>query len=456
MTNQPFPVLYAGDFMRKADRVLSVLKNLDLGKTITSQLMTPAACMEVAEFNECLKATQVAELKTYTGNLLQCTPTLDTYIERFKKMKDWLYQSYNPDSIWPEGIQYSDYIEKEEFKNAHSTDLNVLECIKKSDIVDRIQCEENDYYSKYIWTDDGVQEIEPRMKGEPRNFREEIDTWANSLRPNISILVYILLYLCKDTIAYIIQLKAIVDTPSADALARGMEQMFSSYLAYYWMEEQAKIETDIELLLREYDEEDKEGITNALIEFYEDLREDKKPFPQDYSFVQLWHKHLSKAKTPETYLAFAEEMLFKWNAYKSFFKDGVLSRCFYEIQIDEYISYELRELRKSGRKKHQYQTKESNEILTDIPDTEQELINKLVPLFNSEEEAKKFPNRIKGLDDKKITKLVNQLWEKGVIADTTTKQDLWQVLHDARLYTKGISTWNGQVNKPPKRKTKTS
>lgn len=78
----------------------------------------------------------------------------------------------------------------------------------------------------------------------------------------------------------------------------------------------------------------------------------------------------------------------------------------------------------------------------------QELINKLVPLFNSEEEAKKFPNRIKGLDDKKIPILVNQLWLKDVIADTTTKQDLWQVLHDAGLYTKGISTWNSQVIKP--------
>ena len=102
------------------------------------------------------------------------------------------------------------------------------------------------------------------------------------------------------------------------------------------------------------------------------------------------------------------------------------------------------------------QNNQTNDSSITINKSPEELINKLVPLFNGEEEAKKFPTRIKGLDDKKITILVNQLWLKDVIADTTTKQDLWQVLHDAGLYTKGISTWNGQVNKPPKRKTKTS
>ena len=104
--------------------------------------------------------------------------------------------------------------------------------------------------------------------------------------------------------------------------------------------------------------------------------------------------------------------------------------------MDNYIKY-LEKCREA------YQTPSTDE-------EKQELINKLVPLFNSEEEAKKFPNRIKGLDDKKIPILVNQLWLKDVIADTTTKQDLWQVLHDAGLYTKGISTWNSQVIKPEK------
>jgi hypothetical protein len=79
---------------------------------------------------------------------------------------------------------------------------------------------------------------------------------------------------------------------------------------------------------------------------------------------------------------------------------------------------------------------------------ESELGRRLVPLFNREEEAMKFPERIRGLKDKDIARVVNQLWEKGVIADTTTKLELWEVLHDLGAYTTGVTNWNAQVVKP--------
>ena len=77
-----------------------------------------------------------------------------------------------------------------------------------------------------------------------------------------------------------------------------------------------------------------------------------------------------------------------------------------------------------------------------------ELARRLVPLFNREEEAMKFPERIRGLKDKDIARVVNQLWEKGVISDSTTKLELWEVLHDFGAYSTGVTNWNAQVVKP--------
>lgn len=458
MTNQPFPVLSAGDFMRKAERVISVIKNIDLSKAISSQLMTAAACIETVEFIACIKETQKSELQIYTGSLLTCTPSLGTYIKHFKEAKNYINNPDYPEAVWiyrkeDNPFECDNSTIAQGYKNyeqALARDLKTLDCTKNHNSVTYLQFMEEQQYDNVVIINDEVIHTIPDKKGRPRNYMELIDSWATGLKTSISDQMYMLIKQCDDAITEISNLNVIENTPRVDALAKGIEYMYMNYLSYYWMEEQAKIEIDRDLFLREYDEEDKEEITNTLISFYEGLREDRKPFPQDYYFIQLWHKHLSKAKTPETYLGFAEEMLSKWDDYKSFFKDGVLGRCFYEIQIDEYVSFELRELRKSGREKHQHQAKESKERLTGILDTEQELINKLVPLFNSEEEAQKFPNRIKGLDDKKIPILVNQLWLKDVIADTTTKQDLWQVLHDAGLYTRGISTWNSQVIKPEK------
>ena len=74
-----------------------------------------------------------------------------------------------------------------------------------------------------------------------------------------------------------------------------------------------------------------------------------------------------------------------------------------------------------------------------------ELGRRLVPFFNKEEEAMKFPERIKGMKNQEITKLVNVLWEKGVISSDTKPTDLWRVLHDLGYYTAGDRNWNDQV-----------
>lgn len=78
-------------------------------------------------------------------------------------------------------------------------------------------------------------------------------------------------------------------------------------------------------------------------------------------------------------------------------------------------------------------------------DEDCELGRRLVPLFNKEEEAMKFPERIKGMKNQEITKLVNVLWEKGVISSDTKPTDLWRALHDLGFYTASDRNWNDQV-----------
>lgn len=74
-----------------------------------------------------------------------------------------------------------------------------------------------------------------------------------------------------------------------------------------------------------------------------------------------------------------------------------------------------------------------------------ELARRLVPLFNKEEEAMKFPERIRGMKNQEITKLVNVLWEKGVISSDTKPTDFWRVLHELGFYTASDRNWNDQV-----------
>lgn len=378
MTNQPFPVLSASEFVRKAERVISVLKNIDLSKSISTQFMIAAACMEIAEFNECLKATQKSEVQIYTGGFLACTPPLGIYIRHFKEVKNYINDSKYPEAVWRykqeyEPFEYDKNISSQIQKNkekALARDLKTLECIKNHDSVSELQSEEYRLHNDFIIINDEVYLTNPEKNGVPRNYMTLIDSWASGLKTSLEDNVFILLKQCEDTIIEIMNLNKISYNPSADALAKGIEIMFSKFLIHNWIEEQAKIELEIELLLREYDEEDKEGINNTLISFYEKLKEEKKPSHQDYCFVQLWHKHLFKAKTPDAYLAFAKEMLSKWNTYKIFFVDALLGRCFYEIQMDEYISNELRELRKAGREIHKQKAKENKEKLIGVLDTE--------------------------------------------------------------------------------------
>lgn len=78
-------------------------------------------------------------------------------------------------------------------------------------------------------------------------------------------------------------------------------------------------------------------------------------------------------------------------------------------------------------------------------ESDEELVRRLAPFFKTEEEARRFPSRIIGMKNRDITKLVNQLWDKGVFADSTKPTDLWRVLHDLGYYTASDRNFCDQV-----------
>ena len=77
---------------------------------------------------------------------------------------------------------------------------------------------------------------------------------------------------------------------------------------------------------------------------------------------------------------------------------------------------------------------------------QQEVVEKLAPIFYGQTEvAREFLVSIKGMKPTQITNKVNQLVCDKKISELSRHRDLWQVLHDYKIYTKSESNWNMQV-----------
>lgn len=82
-------------------------------------------------------------------------------------------------------------------------------------------------------------------------------------------------------------------------------------------------------------------------------------------------------------------------------------------------------------------------------DDEETLVAKLKPIFyNNEENVYQFLKEIRGMATEDITDLVNRWVKDKLISDygNSRKGKLWGILHEAGLYTKTKSNWNGRVN----------
>ena len=361
--------LSAGAFQEKSERLLSIIMNIDLDKTVSTQLMMAAACLEMAEFLKDLETTTYSELNVYTGSLSSCRPSLETYLKRFKEAKNYLWHSIDPDCVWS-GVSdvllnrngVSSPVGKsiqEKRRESQERDLKTLEYVKRHHIVEQMQSEEDEDHRDFFIIGDEVIQKDHVKEGEPRNYRADIDSWATGLKTEIPLLSYLLSNLCNDVIDEIKRLNDVTNKPQIVAMAKGLETLYQNYLACGWPEKQADIDLKKGLYLREYNEDDEEEVRNALFRFYDDMKENEKPFLQDLGFIHLWQKHLSKDPTSENYKALAQEILSSWSDYqiKSLFKGGTLWLCFYEIHLEEFISSELKVLRKSAR--HSSQTTKS-------------------------------------------------------------------------------------------------
>ena len=80
---------------------------------------------------------------------------------------------------------------------------------------------------------------------------------------------------------------------------------------------------------------------------------------------------------------------------------------------------------------------------------EEELVAQLKPIFyNNEEDVRLFLKMIRGMAQEDITELVNGWVVEKRISNygNSRKGKLWEILHDAGLYTKTRANWNGRVH----------
>ena len=107
------------EFLQKADRMLSIIKNINRQGGITTQLQTAAACMELHYFDCYLQDTYIE--KVIDRNDFPDLPKLEEYIRLFKDVghdffNDLYEEQHNPEQR-DEDIKTISYLEVEVFDN---------------------------------------------------------------------------------------------------------------------------------------------------------------------------------------------------------------------------------------------------------------------------------------------------------------------------------------------------
>ena len=99
--------------------------------------------------------------------------------------------------------------------------------------------------------------------------------------------------------------------------------------------------------------------------------------------------------------------------------------------------------------KEEKQCDEGDDVEEEQDNTKQEdLVEKLMPIFfNNEENVRRFLKEIQGMAPTVVTDIVNRWVKDKRISNygNSRKGVLWSILHEARLYPKSKSNWNGRV-----------
>lgn len=121
-----------------------------------------------------------------------------------------------------------------------------------------------------------------------------------------------------------------------------------------------------------------------------------------------------------------------------------------DLVLEKQVEYEVNNVEAGGVGiqivNEKEESKKGISQLHSVDKRQQEVIDKLKPIFfGQEENAKDFLLSIQGMKPILITQKVNQLVKERIISELSCKRELWKVLHDNDLYTPSESNWNQQV-----------
>ena len=127
------------------------------------------------------------------------------------------------------------------------------------------------------------------------------------------------------------------------------------------------------------------------------------------------------------------------------------------LHIDKLQGADLQQLMRAFFKDDAEETEVLEELSDDVSQEEHkepeeeacvDLVEKLKPIFfNNENDVRLFLKEISGMQPNNITDLVNTWVQDKRISDygSSRKGDLWEILHDAKLYPRTIQNWNRRV-----------
>jgi hypothetical protein len=219
--------------MKKLDRALSIVYNIDLSKTVSTQLMLAAACIEFEDVRQWLAQRFDCERESFTGEFLSCSPSLGTYIKRFQGVMDYLQKQENPKVLWTK--DNGDYLNyygntdifaqrlREQIKRGKDKDIAILRDIKQCDYIEEI---------KALLTDNN----------EGENIANSIDSWATGIKTDIFVIINILYDICNEIVVLIYENEALMQKPSnKTSLANGLRKAASIYEDFDWPQEEQAI-----------------------------------------------------------------------------------------------------------------------------------------------------------------------------------------------------------------------
>ena len=121
-----------------------------------------------------------------------------------------------------------------------------------------------------------------------------------------------------------------------------------------------------------------------------------------------------------------------------------------DLVLEKHVEHEIGNVEAGGIGiQINYNGRENDAPAEDAKEADNEaLVAQLLPIFyNNESDVRQFLKEIEGMATQDITDVVNRWVKDKRISDygNSRKGVLWGILHDAGLYLKSKTNWNGRV-----------